>query len=64
MSRLPTEGRPGTNMDDLHCIAAADHAREKRAAGIESHPTEAERLRIERGEKLLRHAPEPQQESV
>jgi hypothetical protein len=49
MNRLPTEGVPGTHMDDVHCIAAADHAR----ANPHFVPTPAQQRRIERGEELL-----------
>ena len=48
MSRLPTEGVPGTHLDEQHCLAAADHAR----ANPDFVPTPAERERIERGEQL------------
>lgn len=46
--RLLPEGTPGAHLDDLHCIAAADHAR----LNPDFVPTEAERRRIERGEAL------------
>lgn len=55
MSKLPIEGIVGTNMDDMHCIAAAQHAFE---AGPDFAPTDAEAGRIARGEMLLNGVPE------
>lgn len=49
MSKLPEEGVVGTNLDATHCIAAAVHA----AASTDFTPTEAQKVRIERGQELL-----------
>jgi hypothetical protein len=49
MSRLPTEGEPGTNMDDFHCLAAFQHSLN---ADPDATPTAAELQRIERGKEL------------
>ena len=50
MSKLPTEGEVGTNLDDLHCIAATEHAEQ---SGPDFVPTAAEAQRIEKGRRLL-----------
>lgn len=54
---LPTEGKPGEGLDDdERCLHCAQHAAEMERSGDPDYkPTEAERLRIQRGRQLLRN---------